>query len=292
MKSWFFIILVVTFSQLQAQDGMPTALQVREAIAGEIAGFGISPAAIYKIENRKVWTGTDSVSIRIYYPGNGKNLPIVYNVHGGALVGGDLQTHENISIELANRTGSVVIALDYRKPPEFTYPASYTDCEAVLSWIKNNAATFNGDKTKLFITGDSGGGLQLAALAIKLKRELGARAICFINPATDIRTPSPGFYTMVVNWYLNGKPATDSIASPIMATDFNGMPPSLVIVSAKDELKPQGLALYDKLKNAATEVKLVELPAEDHLGGLWAANHPRAKQALDETVAFIIAHKK
>ena len=97
---------------------------------------------------------------------------------------------------------------------------------------------------------------------------------------------------MVVGWYLNGKSGADSIASPIMAMDYSKLPPSLIIVSEKDELKPHGVALYDKLKAAGVKAKLVELPAEDHLGGLWAGNSPRAKKALDETVAFISAHNK
>jgi len=136
MKKLLLIAAFCLVKFLAAQNQMPTAQQIRQSIAGEIKSFNIPPAAIFKVENRVVVNGKDSIPIRIYYPKAGKKLRIIYHVHGGALVAGDLETHENICRVLANNTKSIVVAIDYRKPPEFPYPASINDCEFVLEWIK------------------------------------------------------------------------------------------------------------------------------------------------------------
>ncbi|RYY58431.1 MAG: alpha/beta hydrolase [Chitinophagaceae bacterium] len=291
MRVLFFAILLAGCQQVLAQDGAPTAAQVRQAIAGEIKSFNISPAKLYMIENTRVWNGTDSIPVRIYYPDSKKGLRIIYNIHGGALVAGDLDTHENISAELAVRTHSVVVAVDYRKPPEFPYPAGINDCKTVLDWIKKNAVKIHGNAADIVLLGDSGGGLFVTSLAVDMKKNLGVQAICLINPAVDLRTPGEGLYGLVTNWYLQGQSADDSLISPITATDFSDFPPTLIITCGKDELKPHGDAIYQKIRMSST-AKIFNIPDEDHLGGLWSAAHPRAAAAIDETVKFILSGYK
>jgi acetyl esterase len=274
-----------------AQNGMPTAAQIRESISGDIRSFNIAGVAINKIENRTVWTGTDSIKIRVYYPNNNSNNRIIYNIHGGALIACDLDTHDNISRLLAKNTNSIVVAVDYRKPPEFPYPASILDCEKVLSWIQQNAASIKGNAKNIVLLGESGGCLMVTSLAVKLRERLGAIAICLINPANDLRNPSDGLYKLVTYWYLNGKDPNDSLVSPILAKDFRYYPKTLIITCEKDELKPHGTALYEKLKSSGKEVEYMDIEKEDHLGGMWAANHPNAKKAVDRTIAFINALK-
>ena len=286
MKTMLLATLCFSILSGSAQQGAPTASDVRQAIAGEIRELGIRPATLEKMENRSVWNGTDSIPVRIYYPSAKTNLRIIYNIHGGALVGGDLETHENISAELAVRTQSVVVALNYRKAPEFPFPASINDCETVLDWIKKNASSIHGNVSDLVIVGDSGGGLFASVLAVKLKKSLGAKALCLVNPAEDLRTPGEGFYKLVVNWYLAGHTADDSLVSPLVATDFTGFPPTLVITSGKDELKPHGDAIYEKIRTV-TRARLFNIPEAGHLAGFWAAAAPMALPAIEETVKFI-----
>ena len=289
MKHSLFTIyfLTVLTSFAYSQNEPPTAAQIRQGIAGEIQSFKIPGDSIFNIENRTIWTGSDSIKIRIYYPDSKLHHKIVFNIHGGALVAGDLDTHDNISRVLANRTNAVVVAVDYRKPPEFPYPASIDDCKAMLDWIKQHATAIHGNPDNIILTGDSGGGLLISSLAVKLNTKLGVRGICLINPAVDLRNPGEGLYGLVTNWYLNGKSANDSLVSPIIANDFSYFPKTLIITCEKDELKPHGVALYKKLSDAGAKVELMDIPNEDHLGGLWAANHPEAKMAIDRAILFL-----
>lgn len=247
--------------------------------------------AVFRTETRKVWTGSDSISIQINYPNDKRNLPILYNVHGGAFVWAPA-LDMNIARILCMRTGSVVVSVDYRLPPEHPFPASVNDAYAVWNWIDQNADRIQGNQQKITLIGDSAGGLFLSALQVKRQQEtssLHPSALVFINPAIDLRPTAAGadHYGLMVNWYLHGADPNNPLASPILSSTFRDYPPSLIIVSEKDILKPQGITLADKLKEVGVEVQVIDLPGVDHLGHTWLNGHPIAQPAIDATVSFI-----
>lgn len=286
------LVSIVTYSQTSlGQSQLPSVADVRNSIEGEIYSFKIPPEKIFKVENKSLWSGADSIKIRIYYPNNKKKQRIIFNIHGGALIACDLNTHDNICRILSNKTKSVVVAVDYKKPPEFPFPAGINDCEFVLQWIKGNANSLNGDANNIVLTGESGGGLFVAALGVKLQNNLGVKKIVLINPAIDLRNYEQGPYALVCSWYLNKKDANDSLVSPITATKTSFFPPTLIVTSEKDYLKQQGTDFFTKLSSDGVNVKIVDITNQDHLGGYWAAGHTAAQQAIKETVNFIIVDK-
>jgi acetyl esterase len=254
-KIFLGILTVITYGH-SAYAQAPSINDVRQAIAGEIYGFNIQGQKVESVQNISVRAGSDTIPVRIYNPSKSKSLPVIFLIHGGALVAGDLNTHDNISRLLANKTGSIVIALDYRKPPEAPFPVGLNDCNAVLEWIVKNVKQFGGDATKLTILGDSGGGLLAAALVIKNAKAIPIENLVLINPALDLRDPGEGLYGMVTQLYLGGKPANDSLVSPLVATNFSIFPPTLIVTAEKDVLKPHGEQLQEKLKQAKIMVKL------------------------------------
>jgi acetyl esterase len=270
------------------QPKLPTAEDVKKIIEGQVYALKIAPENIYKVENKSVWNGTDSIKIRIYYPSANKKQRIVFNIHGGAFVAGDLNTHDNICRILANKTQSIVIALDYRKPPGNPFPAGINDCNTVLDWVKINAIIFGGDPNNIMLVGDSGGGLFVTALAVKLQKKLHVKGIVLVNPAVDLRNYEQGPFAFVTAWYLGNQNPDDSLASPATAKNFSFFPPTLIITSEKDPLKPQGVAFYNKLVADGIKVKTIDIPNAGHLAGYWAAGHEKANQAINETVGFIL----
>ena len=52
--------------------------------------------------------------------------------HGGGWVLGDLDSYEAHAIRIANRTGAVVVNVDYRLAPEHRFPAALDDALAEL----------------------------------------------------------------------------------------------------------------------------------------------------------------
>ncbi len=288
MKTSFSILLIFLFTYFFAQEDQKIAAMVRKSIADEITSFHIAPTPVAKTEDKVVMDGSNSIKIRLYYPEiTNKKLPVIFQIHGGALVGGDLNTHDNICRYLSAKTNSIVVAIDYKRPPEYPYPTGLNECDVVLSWILKTASQWNGDAKHLTLLGDSGGALLATSLLVKEQGKKTISNVVLVNPPVDLRDIKDFYYNIVAKMYLKGKSHDDPIISPILAKDISFSPSTLVITCEKDMLKPQGIAWYEKLKKANVEAKLVDVPNEDHLGGLWSAAHPKAQVVMDAVVDFI-----
>lgn len=271
---------------------MPTPEQVRAFIAEDIQSLKIAPEQVASVEDRKIAAGGDSVRIRIYRPSSDKNLPVIYQIHGAGFVAGDLETHDNICRSLSRRSGAIVVAVDYRRPPESPYPAAVDDSYAVLQWIKANAKAL-GSNGKIILVGDSAGGNLAAALALKnrdQKRPVPLAGMVLINPALDARETSLSgkTYPLFLNWYLpDSASRREPLASPLLAPSLKGLPPALVVVCEKDEIRNEGVAFHAALQQAGVSSSLFEQKSVGHFGALWCATHPKVEPALKETLAAI-----
>ncbi|MET0298846.1 MAG: alpha/beta hydrolase, partial [Flavitalea sp.] len=262
MKQFIMTLLASVSMLAYSQNTPPSAAQIRGMIEGEIKSFGIQPEQVHSVSDITVWTGTDSIRIRIYYPSAAKSLPAVFNIHGGALVAGNLDSHDNISRIICHRSNSIVIAIDYRKPPENPYPAGFNDTWAILKWVNNNASKLGIDKNNIMLLSDSGGSLFAAAIPAKIRKEKSDIKIigqAFINPALDLRTASLAnanpFYKLVAGWYLGKTNADDPQVSPLANNDWKGFPSTMIVTCEKDELRPHGDTLATKLKRSGISTR-------------------------------------
>lgn len=286
----FLLTLLLNSFRLFAQNGPPTIEQVRSALNRGIEQVKTPPVNVFKTEIRKVWSGSDSIPIQIYYPSANRNLPIVYNVHGGAFVMRALDV--NVARILCNRTGSIVVCVDYRVAPEHPFPASINDSYAVWNWITKNAERIGGDRQKVSLIGDSAGGVFIGALQVKRQQEGRPErplSMVYINPGVDLRPTAAGAdeYRLVTDWYLNGADPNNPLVSPILNDKLSEYPPTLIITSETDEIRQHGVLLTEKLTKAGVPVKFIDLPGVGHLAGDWGAASPKAQPAVDATVDFL-----
>jgi acetyl esterase/lipase len=94
---------------------------------------------------------------RIYQPKGPGPFPTVLDLHGGAWNNKDRHAEEPMDRALA-ASGLLVVAIDMTLAPEAPYPACVQDANYGVRWLKANAATWNGDASKLGIYGSSSGG--------------------------------------------------------------------------------------------------------------------------------------
>src|SRR6185436_10743226 len=74
---------------------------------------------------------------------------------------------------LSKEHGVAVVSVDYRKAPEFPWPAGPDDSVAVArELLEKGEAEFGSDR--LLIGGESAGGYMTAAVALRVRDELGA----------------------------------------------------------------------------------------------------------------------
>src|SRR5215831_12329861 len=108
-----------------------------------------------------------AILVRIYRPKNAPYpSPCVVYLHGGAFIKGDLDSGDPVAWGVADKTGCVVVSVDYRLAPEHPFPAGVEDCYAVLLFLSRSGAQHGIDPKRLAVWGDSAGGNMAAAVCL------------------------------------------------------------------------------------------------------------------------------
>jgi acetyl esterase len=110
------------------------------------------------VEYRRV--GGQSLLARLYRPAGAGPFPAVVSIHGGAWTSGDRLQNEAIDRALA-AAGAVVMDLDFRMPPDFRYPASVSDINHGIRWLKSKADTLQTRADWVGALGTSSGAHQM-----------------------------------------------------------------------------------------------------------------------------------
>lgn len=103
---------------------------------------------------------------RIYQPKGPGPFPTVLDLHGGAWNRKDRLAEEPMDRALA-ASGLLVVAVDLTLAPQAPYPACVQDANYSVRWLKANAATWNGDVSKIGVFGSSSGGHVAELLAMR-----------------------------------------------------------------------------------------------------------------------------
>ena len=241
------------------------------------------PQAVAAVEEFAVPGPAGNVPIRSYRPQGASPdaaLPALVYYHGGGHTIGDLDTHDTLCRELCNRSGFAVFSVDYRLGPEHKFPVAVQDCFAALQWIASHAGKLSINSGKLAVGGDSAGG-NLAAVMSLMARDQGGPGIVFkllIYPATDLRFLSRSHKTngrgyllttevieyFTVNYLSKEADRLDWHASPALALDHRGLPPTLVITAGYDPLCDEGKEYADLLRAAGNQVEYIDYPGQIH----------------------------
>ncbi|MFD7323470.1 alpha/beta hydrolase [Streptomyces sp. NPDC059875] len=246
-------------------------------------------------------TTANGVRVRLYGPGPAASSapssgPVIVFAHGGGWVLCDLDTHDGLCRELATRTGALVVSADYRRAPEHRFPAAEDDVSTVLEWA---ASEYAG--RPLFVAGDSSGGTLAAGAALRARDKGGppvAGQLLFY-PVLDHRLDSvsaeayaEGFFhtTAHMRWYWEqylGPDGDPVAASPGLAPDLAGLPPTLVVLADCDLLRDEGLAYARRLSSAGVRAQ-VQLHTGVFHGFLGARGVlPEADAALAGAAAWL-----
>lgn len=291
-----------------AADAPPmTALSPEQARAFQSASvtkINRDPEPVHRVENRSIEGPGGALGLRIYWPTDETNLPVCVYLHGGGFVLGDLDSHDPLCRCLANRSGAIVVSVDYRLAPEHRYPAAVEDSSAALEWVAANAAELGGDSTQLAVAGDSAGG-NLAAVAAHRAVDAGGPALrcqVLIYPVTDHgrgdhetrRTMSEIFPipTPVMEWFHehyfgHAETMLEQDASPVRREDMSGLPPTLVLTAGLDPLCSEGRSYADRLEAAGVDVQYSQYDRTIHGFMQMGRIIPTAVDAIDEVGDYL-----
>jgi acetyl esterase len=226
------------------------------------------PEPVVSIVDRTVPGPGGDIPVRVYRPAEG-TLPVLVWFHSGGFVIGDLETADSAGRKLANRTGAVVVSVDYRLAPEHRWPAGFDDAWAVTSWLRTSPDELDVDASRIAVGGDSAGG-SLATLVALRARDEGLPLVhqLLVYPVTDATQNQPsvdengvGYILTKVRmqWFLRhalGPDADplDGAVSPLHAPDLRGVAPATVFTAQYDPLRDEGDAYARRLAEAGVPV--------------------------------------
>jgi acetyl esterase/lipase len=110
--------------------------------------------------------GDKPLLARLYKPRGTGPFPIIVDLHGGAWCKKDRMSDAGTDEPLA-KSGVIVVALDFRMPPDAGYPASLADVNYAIRWCKAHAAEWNGRADRVGVLGVSSGGHQAMLAAMR-----------------------------------------------------------------------------------------------------------------------------
>lgn len=176
----------------------------------------------------------------IYVPNNseGKKLPVLIYVYGGNWNSGSKKSYRFFGRNFANKDVVTVIP-DYTVSPKANVDQMTVEIAAAIKWVQKNIGNYNGDASKIFITGHSAGG-QLGANAVlnpKYGTDPQSISGIILNDAAGIdmkdyleKNPPTNEDNYLATW--SNDPEKWYQASPIYFLDKNS-PPFMVYVGAK-----------------------------------------------------------
>jgi acetyl esterase len=258
--------------------GQASLEQARENARQRSAG--IPRASVAAVRDHRVAVEGGEIRVRTFTPSGAAPHPALVYFHGGGWVTGDLDTHEGICRALANAAGCVVASVDYRRPPEFRYPAAAEDAYAATRWVAEHARDLGVDPARLAVAGDSAGG-NLAAVVSLMARDRGGPRLALqilVYPVTDCDFERPSYrqygegYLLTrdgMRWYWDQyapDPAArvQPYAAPFRAASLGGLPAALVITAECDPLRDEGEAYARRLAEAGVPVTQTRYPGMVH----------------------------
>jgi acetyl esterase len=216
--------------------------------AGRPAGVGV--------ETKAIAAPTHRIPIRIYRAAVPYAAAVILYFHGGGFILGGLDSHDDICAELCAGTGYIAISIDYRLAPEHTGTAAFDDAMAALEWA---AAGFG---RPIVLVGESAGGNLAACVAHHMRGDVRApvgQVLIYPTLGGDmtkgsyvIHAEAPLLMTSDVQFYADVRAggadsSNDPRSTPLAASNFSDMPPTVVFTAECDPLSSDGEIYRDRI---------------------------------------------
>ncbi|MBT9393736.1 alpha/beta hydrolase [Hymenobacter sp. NST-14] len=223
---------------------------------------------------------------------------VLLYLHGGGYVLGSLNTHRSLVGRLAQRCGVTALTINYRKAPEYPFPAALDDAQLAYQWLLRQDYA----PADIIVAGDSaGGGLALALLlALREAGQPRPAAAIGLSPWTDLVLPVGTLRRVcqeesqvlealeIRGWgplYAADTPLTHPLLSPVQAA-LHDLPPLLIQISNAEVLGDDVQRFAAKARAAGTPVTLQVFEGLVHWWHLFWRFLPEARTALDQVAAF------
>lgn len=276
--------------------------EARRAMAAVLPLLNEHAPAVGRVEDRTLPGAEGPIAARVYDPGTPDPSPAIVYIHGGGWVLCDLDSHDGVCRELAQRSGLKVVSLGYRLAPEHPFPAALEDCIAAVRWLAARGRDWGIDR--LVIAGDSAGANLALATLLALRdageQPLRGAALVYGVFAPDHDTPSHLAYggdnryflsTAEMEWFWGhyvpaGIDRRTPLAAPLYA-DLAGLPPLYLTAAEYDCLRTDSEQLAYRLALAGQPHEFRLWRGMIHACLHMAGNVEAMRAEIDHLAAFL-----
>ena len=279
--------------------------QARERMRRDARVHNRQPIAVGAVHDLTYPGATGPLKARHYVPPRAnlkKPRPLLVFFHGGGFTLGDLDTHDAPCRALCRELDVHILSAEYRLAPEHPFPAAIEDARAALRFAQAHAEQLGADPKRVGVAGDSAGA-NLATVITQLavrESEPAPFLQLLIYPAVDSAKDWPSIDLFAegflltradVHWFRKQyfgsfTDLTDPRASPLLAPDLSGLPPTVIVTAGFDPLRDEGEAYAAALKSAGVRTTLHRQPELVHgfinMGSLSGA----ARRALSHVAGL------
>src|SRR5436305_4030744 len=168
------------------------AWKARIAVTDEFIAMGF---AAQELDAPTELIQVDGVDVFVITPpgaDDGADAPILYDIHGGALIAGGGEACRKMGLNAAGRTGLHTWSVDYRMPPDHPYPTPLDDCMTVYKAVIERKSPEN-----IVVAGGSAGGNLAAALMLRAQADglPMPKALVLFSPEADLTESGDTFDT-------------------------------------------------------------------------------------------------
>ena len=233
-------------------------------------------------------------------------LPVIVNIHGGALIEGSKNCSAGFCRQLAKR-GFLTFSLEYRLVPAVRVYEQIDDVCAGMDCVGRKLVDFNVDFRRIFMVAESAGAyLATYAAAMKHSKAL-QEAIGYAPSKMEFKAlglMSGMFYTtrkdatgrfMARHYYGNDQKSRDiaRFTNPEDPEIIYNIPPCYLITSKADFLERYTLDFAGELGNKGVEHKLRHMGSDPkliHAYPVLRPDLPESERVVDEIVGWFNEH--
>ena len=231
-------------------------------------------------------------------PLDGRSSRVIVFFHGGGYTMGSTNDHMQLIASLVDRSGTTVLAVDYRLFPEVTFPAPLDDAEASYRWLLEQgiAASCIG------LAGISAGAALVTQLVHRCAvKALGCPALALVmSGLKDFRFKRPSItfnsgldlvsmerLEAIQQFYFPDQQSFESDDVLCIDQVYEHYPTTLFQVGDQEILLSDAIEMHQSLRSQGHDVHLNVVPQMIHCGQMFARDYPPGQSAIEQAACFI-----
>lgn len=239
-----------------------------------------------KITRDQRYGPADRNRLDVFEPASGGSAPrpVLVFVHGGGFIMGDKTSpsspfYDNVGL-WAVRNGLIGVNITYRLAPQHGWPAGSEDVSAAVKWTRENIAAHGGDANRIYVMGQSAGGVHVAGYIAREFSEEGGRApstgwkpagALLISGLYDTDTMHREAKFRAYFGDDDAKLETFSFLGALVSTNV----PLFAVIAELDPFDFQNqfvMLLEARVRRKLKQPRIVQLEGHNHLSTVWCLN--------------------